>query len=190
MSASRRIIAVTGTRSDALAASIANLIRRTLVDELEAGPFTLHVGDARGVDTIAAEWAVEFGVDHVVWRAEWTGHGPAAGPIRNRKMLEAGVSKLIAFPGSRGTSDCIATANRLGIDVMELSLRVCPGPYDACTVDGNPVYVVESRGADFRGASRPDAPFLRTVTFEAITHINDHSVRHVVDNQFVIDGLE
>jgi hypothetical protein len=55
--------------------------------------------------------------------ADWDKYGPAAGPIRNRQMLDTGVDLVIAFRvegvPSTGTDDCTAEAKRRGIEVRE-----------------------------------------------------------------------
>lgn len=76
-------------------------------------------GDARGADRIAGFWARKNGVDNLKFRADWKGHGRAAGPIRNQKMLTDGKPDLvIAFPGGRGTEDMIRRAKEAGIEVV------------------------------------------------------------------------
>lgn len=89
----------------------------------------VRVGDASGVDAIARKWCAMERVSHTVYHANWDMYGVAAGPIRNRQMLDGegdgrGVaSELLAFPepvnrckGS-GTWNCIHTAVELGIPV-------------------------------------------------------------------------
>ena len=80
------------------------------------------VGDARGVDYIAWDETVIQGYKingpHV---AEWDEYGKAAGPIRNRKMLDEKPDLVIAFhpnlAESKGTKDCVNEAKRRGIPV-------------------------------------------------------------------------
>ena len=67
-------------------------------------PITLIIhGKARGVDTMASEWAEISGIPAIAFPASWKLHGVAAGPIRNQKMLDEGKPDLvIAFPGRKG----------------------------------------------------------------------------------------
>lgn len=73
----------------------------------------LVVGDARGVDKIALEWAR---TRPIVWHkhfAHWGRDGKAAGPKRNARMLaEHKVDLVIAFPSSTsiGTWDMVDRA--------------------------------------------------------------------------------
>ena len=81
---------------------------------------TLIVGGARGVDTIAEQFA--FRKDRAVDRhmADWEKYGKRAGCIRNREMVQSGADLCIAFPGGRGTADCIKQARKAGIPVFEV----------------------------------------------------------------------
>lgn len=75
-------------------------------------------GGAPGADTLAAKlWPYQA----EVWPAEWDQFGKAAGPIRNRLMLESGIDLVIAFPGGRGTADLTRRALELGVWVMSIA---------------------------------------------------------------------
>lgn len=80
-------------------------------------------GAATGADTHAAETAERLGIEQVIYPANWRGFGKAAGPIRNKRMLEEGKPDLvIAFhrylPGSKGTKHMVGIAEKAGIPVM------------------------------------------------------------------------
>lgn len=79
-------------------------------------------GDAPGVDTYASEWAGERGVNLTRFPANWHKHGRAAGPIRNKQMLDEGKPDLVlAFPGGRGTTNMVEQARAAGVRVEEVS---------------------------------------------------------------------
>lgn len=79
----------------------------------------LMAGDARGADALALAWARLRGVNWISFRAAWERHGRAAGPIRNRQILELGKPDLlVAFPGGRGTADMIGQAYRAGVELF------------------------------------------------------------------------
>ena len=80
----------------------------------------LIVGGARGVDTIAERFALRRGraIDKHV--ADWEKYGKRAGYIRNHKMVTSGADLCIAFPGGRGTADCVERALNSGIPVFEV----------------------------------------------------------------------
>lgn len=64
-------------------------------------------GGARGVDTLAERYAKEIGVPLKIYWPDWTKHGKAAGPIRNRQIIENS-DCVIAFwdeksPGTRSS---------------------------------------------------------------------------------------
>jgi hypothetical protein len=97
----------------------------------------LH-GAARGADQAIASAADQLGWPQIACPAAWRDHGRAAGPIRNRQMLERSIDLVaalplgaallvIAFPGSRGTASLVDQAHRLSrrsaipIEVLEIA---------------------------------------------------------------------
>jgi hypothetical protein len=97
-----------------------------ILDDLnkELGGITLIIeGGARGVDTIAREWAKQRKVKFrtfAVTPAEWTAIGPGAGPKRNQRMIDTGkpdraigVHRAIEY--SKGTRDCLEKAQKAEI---------------------------------------------------------------------------
>ena len=104
------------------------------LDDL-APTLVIH-GGATGVDEFAHQWAYERGVEYKQYRAEWKNfdkpclvktnkygkkYNALAGPNRNTKMLEENQDALVvAFPGGRGTMDCVTKAKKLGMKVMEI----------------------------------------------------------------------
>lgn len=76
-------------------------------------------GAASGADSLADTWAKENGVRRYPCPAEWDRLGRRAGPIRNRYMLDTFRPDLVvAFPGWKGTADCIKAAEERGIRVL------------------------------------------------------------------------
>lgn len=75
-------------------------------------------GAARGVDSIAGEWAEFVGIPCVEFPAEWDKYGKSAGYRRNRQMLEEGKPDwVIAFPGGRGTEMMVDLAKKAKVKV-------------------------------------------------------------------------
>lgn len=80
-------------------------------------------GGARGADILAGEVADELGYPHATMKANWDFYKKAAGPIRNRWMLDLLIQSdlVIAFheslENSKGTKDCVQEARRRGIGV-------------------------------------------------------------------------
>ena len=86
----------------------------------------LH-GGARGADRTIGRAAFQLGWSVEVLPADWRRHGRAAGPIRNRELLELAISRaealssaaapasvlVVAFPGGVGTASLVREARRL-----------------------------------------------------------------------------
>ena len=97
-------------------------------------------GDARGADTLAADWARRRHIPIDPYPAKWDDlDGPgavirrhargagfynaAAGTQRNVRMLLKGVPHLVVvFPGGRGTAHMRAQALRYQIPIMDVDL--------------------------------------------------------------------
>lgn len=106
----------------------------------------LH-GGARGADAAIARAAHQLGWSSLVMPAEWRRHGRAAGPIRNRELLEQAIARavahtspgsiasvlVVAFPGGAGTASLVQQARRLAsrspvqISVAEVQ-QLCASP--------------------------------------------------------------
>lgn len=82
-----------------------------------SNPITVIIhGDARGADTLAAQWARAHGIEVVAFPANWNLHGKSAGPIRNRQMLDEGKPDMVvAFPGGAGTANMVDQSRKAGV---------------------------------------------------------------------------
>ena len=84
-------------------------------------PITLIIhGAARGADALAGTWAILRDVPMTMYAANWLLYGKAAGPIRNRQMLEEKPDLVVAMPGGRGTADMVRAAREAGVSVLEV----------------------------------------------------------------------
>ncbi len=93
---------------------------------LETRPSLIITGGARGADTLGDELADELGIARVIFPANWSGEGRAAGFNRNQRMLDLIRPDLvIACEGGRGTADMVRRAERAGVRVQ----RVGEGAY-------------------------------------------------------------
>lgn len=87
--------------------------------------FRLINGGAYGADLAADTYAVVNGLPIDVFKADWETYGKAAGPIRNKQMLEEGKPDLVvAFyydlnNKSKGTSHMVSIAKKAGVEVLE-----------------------------------------------------------------------
>lgn len=111
------ILLVTGGRA---------YVNRTLVFETldaihtETPATVLLNGGADGADALAYQWARSRAVRVRTFVADWRNHGPAAGPMRNTEMVAAGPMLVVAFPGGRGTADCVRKARAKDVRVVEI----------------------------------------------------------------------
>lgn len=74
-------------------------------------------GGAEGADQLAGAWAFQRCIPCLTIPANWDKHGDAAGPIRNRQMLEEAADGVVAFPGGKGTADLCRQAEAAGVPV-------------------------------------------------------------------------
>ena len=149
-------ILVTGDRNWRNAARIRDCLYEVSREEtiMEDGCFddmTLIEGEAMGADIYArvvVELEMEDGYEYSwssrwvaieAYPANWKLHGPAAGPIRNKQMLDSGVDFVVGFhddiKSSKGTKDMLKQCAKAGIpgrlftqteEVMEWETLVLP----------------------------------------------------------------
>lgn len=85
-------------------------------------PSLIIEGGATGADALARRYADKRGIQLQTFEAEWSKYGNAAGPIRNRKMLNEGKPDLVlAFPGGKGTLDMVRRASVAGVPVQRVT---------------------------------------------------------------------
>ena len=78
-------------------------------------------GGARGADSLGERYARENGIEFVLFAADWNKHGKAAGPIRNKQLIEEGKPEMVvAFKPGKGTMNTIGHAERNNIEVVIL----------------------------------------------------------------------
>jgi len=89
--------------------------------------------NSRGVDKVAKDWAESRGATVDGYAADWTTHGKAAGPIRNREMAQNADALLLLWDGeSKGSASMLKEALKAGIKVVQiahLSKEKCPMPF-------------------------------------------------------------
>jgi len=90
--------------------------------------FSIIQGGATGADNLALSWHLkkprfdkENIIKNITYEPDWDTYKRAAGPIRNKEMLEANPDALVlAFPGGKGTEDCVKQAKELGMIVLRV----------------------------------------------------------------------
>jgi hypothetical protein len=87
---------------------------RSYVRSLEPGTVVIS-GGAKGVDSEAEKQARDFGLEVVVYPADWNRYGKTAGFVRNRTIVED-ADRVVAFwdGDSRGTINTISLAVKMG----------------------------------------------------------------------------
>jgi hypothetical protein len=91
-----------------------HLVRRVLKT---LNPDIVLFGDATGADEFAEKWSKDHRPNkHKRFDTDWDSYGRSAGPIRNREMIDYALSLdpwplVVAFPGGRGTADCVRQAH-------------------------------------------------------------------------------
>lgn len=121
------VILVCGGRSFGCRASSALSDRKLLFDRLGQSPLPSLIisGGAPGADSLAEYWARKNGIHAAVVMPIWSKYGNKAGPLRNAAMLRLKPDRVIAFPGGRGTENCIRQAEEAGIPVEKVGWSEC-----------------------------------------------------------------
>ncbi len=110
-----------------------------LIDAVVAGlsaqdDLVVIEGEAPGADTLAREAAECLNVTVEPYPAKWDQFGKAAGPIRNKQMLDEGKPDFVlAFldrpeSESKGTANMIKQAQKAGLPVYVIERRLPPEP--------------------------------------------------------------
>jgi hypothetical protein len=76
-------------------------------------------GKAKGIDTLGEVWALANNVPVEAFPADWSQHGRAAGPIRNKQMAEYADALIAIWDGeSKGTANMIQQARNKKLNVF------------------------------------------------------------------------
>lgn len=94
------------------------------LSEIENGDAVQIVsGGAKGVDAMGERFAEENSLDVIVFPADWTKYGRAAGPKRNAQMAEYATHLLSFWDGkSKGTKSMISLAKKNKIEVKVVAI--------------------------------------------------------------------
>ena len=110
-------ILICGSRDWFLAGPIEKRLSLLNVNE----DHTIIEGGAEGADRVARSVGLAYGFDVVTVWANWEKYGKAAGPRRNRAMLDMKPDLVLAFhkdlSKSKGTADTVREAQKRGIKV-------------------------------------------------------------------------
>ena len=98
-------------------------VRNTVVEVLNSleKPFDMYSGGAKGIDTMAVDWAKQNNIVYKEYYPDWKNKGKAAGYYRNAEMMSDAISKcgvenvsVLAFWNGRssGTKHMIELAEK------------------------------------------------------------------------------
>lgn len=110
------VVLITGGRDFYDAAAV-----RAAIEGLDPRPGLVLHGGSTGADALADRIARELGIPVHVFPADWTRYGRSAGPRRNAEMIALRPDLVLAFPGGRGTANCVLQARLAGIPTTVLS---------------------------------------------------------------------
>lgn len=81
-------------------------------------------GGQTGIDQVVRTWRHLRQIDGDTFYADWSNYGPAAGPLRNKRMLDAiKPDVIVLFPGGLGTNSMRRLAETNGFKTIEISLK-------------------------------------------------------------------
>lgn len=119
-----QVILITGSRDW----TDKEMIKYALLPYANKKVLLIH-GDCRGADKLSGEVAQELEFHISASPANWSLHGRAAGPIRNREMVnqakkfkQSGIPTIVlAFHDSlhlsKGTKNCVTLAEKAGLEI-------------------------------------------------------------------------
>ncbi|MCS5698903.1 hypothetical protein NZK32_07595 [Cyanobium sp. FGCU-52] len=81
----------------------------------------LFLGGARGADAAIARAAHQLGWSALALPAAWERHGRAAGPIRNRELLELAVTEALVHTSLVQQARLMASRSPVPLAVVEVS---------------------------------------------------------------------
>lgn len=115
-------ILITGSRTWTDKVTVADAIRQAWIDFGKPYRVTVVHGGARGADYIAGVFAKRMNFDvevHALDDDSWNKYGKAAGPKRNKEMVDKGADICLAFikNESNGATMCMELAEKAGIPV-------------------------------------------------------------------------
>jgi len=136
-------------------------------------------GGAKGVDSIAIEWAKRKGIPYRVFRPNWKRYGKRAGLIRNEQMVRIATHVLALWDGvSNGTAHTIVTAHKYGVPVTvnlvkgkDYSIWHEVGKVDAICVTTNGFVTRSGRAVMGRGVAYQAKVFVPNVEKILAHHI-------------------
>lgn len=96
-------------------------------ENIDYNNLQIVTGHANGADYLGERFAAEKGISFKIFPADWLKYGKAAGPIRNRRMVDYikdSPCLVIAFESknSKGTKNMITQSEKAGIKVYKFEI--------------------------------------------------------------------
>lgn len=115
---------VSGSRTITDRAKVFQTIDEMIGLTLKGEDVTIIEGGAKGVDTLAREFAIERNIPYEEHPADWDKNGRAAGYIRNVEMVKEADVALIIWDGkSKGTAHAMKKCEKKGVKYMLKIMR-------------------------------------------------------------------
>ena len=110
---------VSGSRTITDRAKVFQALDFMISDMLNGEDVTIIEGGAKGVDTLAREFAIERKIPYEEHPADWDKNGRAAGYIRNVEMVKEAYVALIIWDGkSKGTAHAMKICEKKGVKYL------------------------------------------------------------------------
>lgn len=95
-------------------------VLRVLKVRLLRGPFTIVTGGAKGVDSLAEQFALHHGLPCIVIEPDYPSWPPKTAPIIRNGVICAEADAMVAWPKRRrgGTDNAIEWAERWGLPIV------------------------------------------------------------------------
>ena len=92
--------------------------------ESEKDEIIIISGHCSGVDLMGERYAEENSFKVEIFLPEWEKYGRAAGPIRNRKMVNTSDIVIAFWDGkSKGTKSLISYAEKVGKELIKIDIK-------------------------------------------------------------------
>lgn len=125
-------VIVCGSRTFTDYGTVASVLDGLFVEYYSWGPevlsdLTIIAGGHKGADGLAVHWAERNHATFEIFDADWSRYNAAAGPIRNRAMLDSGCDLVVAFIDkplyeSAGTKNMVLQARKAGVKTIVIEV--------------------------------------------------------------------
>ncbi len=118
-------VIIAGSRSFADYEKLRSVCDSIFPNQYSEPRISILSGTSSGSDSLGERYANERGYTLYRYPANWKQYGKAAGPIRNRQMVEDADAAIVFWDGqSRGTKNLIEQANKQGLIVRIIMYNV------------------------------------------------------------------